>query len=39
MLLEIGDIRDITSEVIAFSDADRTLFFSEDDARAANLSW
>jgi hypothetical protein len=39
MLLEIGDIRDITSEVIAFFDANRTLFFSEDDARAANLSW
>jgi len=39
MLLEIGDIRDITSKVIAFSDADRTFFFSEDDARAANLSW
>jgi hypothetical protein len=39
MLLEISDIRDITSEIIAFSDAERTLSFSEDDARAANLSW
>ena len=39
LLLNIGDITDITSEILAFSDACMKLTFSEDEARAANLSW
>jgi hypothetical protein len=36
-VLDIGDITDITSEVLHFCDADNILKFSEDDARAAAL--
>jgi hypothetical protein len=37
LVLDIGDITDITSEVLRFCDADNILKFSEDDARAAGL--
>jgi hypothetical protein len=37
LVLDIGDIIDITSEVLQFCDADNILKFSEDDARAAAL--
>jgi hypothetical protein len=37
LILDVGDITDITSEVLQFSDADYILKFSEDDARAAAL--
>jgi hypothetical protein len=37
LVLDIGDITDITSEVLKFCDADNILKFSEDDARAAAL--
>ena len=36
---EIGDIRDITSEVIPFHEADEHLKFTEADAREAGLTW
>lgn len=36
---EIGDIRDITSEVIPFDQADEHLKFTEADAREAGLTW
>ena len=39
LALKIGDITDITSEVIPFSDANNVFKFSEDDVRAAALSW
>jgi hypothetical protein len=39
LVLDIGDITDITSEVLPFSDADNILKFSEDDARAAALTY
>ena len=39
LILEIGDLTDITSEVLQFSDADSLLKFSEDDARDATLAW
>jgi hypothetical protein len=39
LVLDIGDITDITSEVLQFSDADSILKFSEGDARAAALLW
>lgn len=39
LILDIGDIADITSEVIPFSEADNVLKFSEEDARAAGLVW
>jgi hypothetical protein len=38
-VLDIGDLTDITSEVLQFCDADNILKFSEDDARAAALLW
>ena len=37
LVLDIGDITHITSEVLKFCDADNILKFSEDDARAAAL--
>ena len=39
LVLDIGDITDITSEVLPFSDADNILKFSEDDARRAALTY
>jgi hypothetical protein len=39
LVLDIGDLSDITSELLQFCDADNTLKFSEDDARAAALFW
>jgi hypothetical protein len=39
LTLEIGDITDITSEMIPFSEANDAFKFSEDDARAAALFW
>lgn len=36
---EIGDIHDITSEVIPFEQADEHLKFTEADAREAGLTW
>jgi hypothetical protein len=39
LILDIGGIADITSEVIPFSDANNVFKFSEDDARAAALFW
>jgi hypothetical protein len=39
LILDIGDISDITSEVLPFTDADNKLSFSESDARAAGLLW
>jgi len=36
---QIGDIRDITSEVIPFDRADECLKFTEADAREAGLAW
>jgi hypothetical protein len=39
LVLDIGDITDITSEMLQFCDADNTLKFSEDDAREAGLAW
>jgi hypothetical protein len=39
LVLDIGDSTDITSEVVPFSDANGVFKFSEDDARAAALSW
>jgi hypothetical protein len=39
LILDIGGITDITSEVIPFSDANNVFKFSEDDARAAALFW
>ncbi len=39
LVLEIGDITGITSEVLPFGDADNILKFSEDDARQAGLLW
>lgn len=37
--LDVGDISDITSEVIPFEDADKYLKFKEADAREAELTW
>jgi hypothetical protein len=39
LICDIGDIADITSQVISFSDANNVFKFSEDDARAAALFW
>lgn len=39
LILDIGDSTDITSEVVPFSNANNVFKFSEDDARAAALSW
>ncbi len=39
LILAIGDITDIPSEVLPFCDANKLLQFSEDDARAAALIW
>jgi hypothetical protein len=36
---QIGDIRDITSEVIPFDQADECLKFTESDAREAGMNW
>lgn len=38
-LFQIGDIRDITSEVIPFDRAEECLKFTEADAREAGLTW
>jgi hypothetical protein len=39
LTLDIGNITDITSEVVPLSDANNVFKFSEDDARAAALFW
>ncbi|HEV2711304.1 MAG TPA: hypothetical protein VGU67_13900 [Edaphobacter sp.] len=39
LVLDIGDSTDITSEIVPFSDTNSVFKFSEDDARAAALSW
>lgn len=39
LILEIGDITEITSEVVPFSDANNVFKFSGQDARAADLLW
>ena len=36
---EIGDLRDITSEVFPLDSADDVLKFRPEDAEAAGLSW
>lgn len=37
--LDIGDITDITSEVLPFCDSEKVLKFTEQDARDASLTW
>ena len=39
VVLDVGNISDITSEVIPFEDADKYLKFTEADARDAGLTW